>query len=142
MFEQASLDTSGPLKSPWALTFAFAGQALVLSAVVLASLVHTDFLPKSIFSVGLTAPVPPGPATPPHSQPRQLRPQPSSPHPFTAPPTIPRTILMTSQEPGPDLPQETGGAADAIIGGLPPTGAASFVIRDILAIRTPPPTHA
>jgi protein TonB len=72
MFEQASIDTRGVLKSPWAITASVAGQTLVLSAGILVSLIHTDALPRSVSITTVTAPGGPlkaaapsvGPATP------------------------------------------------------------------------------
>jgi hypothetical protein len=40
MFEQASLDTQGALKNPWAFTVSIAGQTVVITAAVLMSLIH------------------------------------------------------------------------------------------------------
>jgi hypothetical protein len=44
MFEQASIDSSGLLKRPWAMTVSLAGQAAALSAVALVSLIPDRFI--------------------------------------------------------------------------------------------------
>src|SRR5436309_38642 len=57
MFEQASIDTRGMLRSPWAITASVAGQTIVVGAVGLISLLQTDALPKALFMPGpLAAP--------------------------------------------------------------------------------------
>jgi periplasmic protein TonB len=56
MFEQASIDTRGMLKSPWAITASVAGQTLALSAGILVSLIHTDALPRASLITTIAAP--------------------------------------------------------------------------------------
>ena len=56
MFEQASIDSSGLLKRPWAITVSFAGQAAALSAVAVVSLIQTDSLPRTNY---FSIPTPP-----------------------------------------------------------------------------------
>ena len=60
MFEQASIESSGLLQRPWAMTVSLAGQAAALSAVVLVSLVHTDSLvPRASYFTGVVGPAGP-----------------------------------------------------------------------------------
>src|SRR5947207_9550488 len=57
MFEQASIDTRGMLRSPWAITASVAGQTIVVGAGVLISLLQTDALPKAFLAAtGIRAP--------------------------------------------------------------------------------------
>src|SRR2546427_4368480 len=56
MFEQASIDTRGLWKSPWALTASLAGQTLMVSAGILVSLIHTDALPRGFSIINVTPP--------------------------------------------------------------------------------------
>jgi protein TonB len=56
MFEQASLDTRGVLRSPWAITVSFAGQSLALTTGILISLIHTDALPRVLSIATITTP--------------------------------------------------------------------------------------
>src|SRR6266545_6477580 len=56
MFEQASIDTRGMLKRPWAITASVAGQALALSVGILVSLIHTDALPRGASITTIAAP--------------------------------------------------------------------------------------
>src|SRR5690348_11408299 len=89
MFEQATIDTRGMLRSPWAITASVAGQTIVIGAGVLISLLQTDALPKGIFMTGPIAA--PGNhikvVDPPAGSvvPRKSR---TAPHPFVAPSRI------------------------------------------------------
>jgi periplasmic protein TonB len=138
MFEQAALDTRGALRSPWALTVSVLGQTLVIGTTVLVSLIHTDALPRSLLSIGLVAPgVPAGPPPRP-SEPTVARPTKSTPHPFTAPATIPRTIDLTIHEAAPAASSDSAVSGYYIEGGVGAgTGGLSSVLMD--AIRPPAP---
>src|SRR5260370_14728359 len=86
MFEQASIDTRGMLKSPWAIAASVAGQTIVLSAAILASLIHIDALPRGFSITTITAPGGPlTPAAPPAGTAPVQRPH-VSPRPFVFPP--------------------------------------------------------
>jgi protein TonB len=56
MFEQASIDTRGMLRSPWAITVSVVGQALLLSAGIVVSLLQTDTLPRGFAITRVAAP--------------------------------------------------------------------------------------
>src|SRR5260370_37419670 len=56
MFEQASIDTRGMLRSPWAITVSVLGQALLLSAGIVVSLLQTDTLPRGFAITRVAAP--------------------------------------------------------------------------------------
>src|SRR5260370_42527025 len=92
MFEQASIDNSGLLKRPWAMTVSLAGQAAALSAVALVSLIQTDSLtPRASFFTGVVGP--PAPPSNHRSTAKAATQAVKSPlRPFTAPPNVPKGI--------------------------------------------------
>ena len=118
MFEQASIESSGLLKRPWAMTVSLAGQAAALSVVVLASLVHTDSLvPRASYFTGVVGPAGPHPN---HDKPRTAgvtRPAKNSWRVFTAPISIPKGISLTGSE-APLLSQDDWATGTGIPGGI------------------------
>jgi len=56
MFEQASIDTRGMLRSPWAITASVAAQTVVVGAVGLISLLQIEALPKVLIMARDAAP--------------------------------------------------------------------------------------
>ena len=136
MFEQASIDHSGLLKRPWAMTVSFAGQAAALSAVALVSLIHTDSLtPRSAFFISVVAP--PGP-TPAHnrSSARAVTQPVRTPWRWlTAPMSVPRSISSEGPE-APVLSLDEASSGPGIIGGI--SGQSSSGLLGDL-IRLPPP---
>ena len=57
MFEQASIDTRGALRSPWALAISITAQTVAVSACILVSLIHTEVIRAPAFLTTLAAPV-------------------------------------------------------------------------------------
>jgi protein TonB len=137
MFEQASIESSGLLKRPWAMTVSFAGQAAVLSAVVLVSLIQTDTLPRTAFFAGVVAP--PSPA-PPVTGPRgkAVAQQPNMPLPFTAPAAIPRGVSLVGPE-MPMLSSDDAASSLGVPGGIDGfSSASSPLLRDLARLPPPP----
>jgi len=116
MFEQASLDTQGSLKNPWAFTVSIAGQTVLVTAAVLISLVHTDALPRSGLFTKIVAPGVSKPPAPLPSNVQPARSAGSSPRVFRVPSTVPTGIAhdvpsaLTLVPSSDDLP---------FVGGLP-----------------------
>jgi protein TonB len=139
MFEQASIENSGLLKRPWAMTVSFAGQAAALSAVALVSLIQPDSLtPRAAFFTGIVAP--PGPA-PEHNRSSVravTQPTKSSLRIFTAPLSIPKSISSA----GPELPMlspDEPASGSGVIGGIGgPSGQSSGLIGDLMRLPAPP----
>src|SRR5216684_9079255 len=99
MFEQASIESSGLLKRPWAITVSFAGQAAALSAVALVSLIHTDSLtPRAAFFTGVVGPPGPPPAHNRSSVRATAQTTKSTLRVFSAPTSIPRSISSAGPE--------------------------------------------
>ena len=137
MFEQASIDHSGLLKRPWAITVSFAGQAAALSAVALVSLIHTDSLtPRAAFFTGVVAP--PGPAPAPNRS-RVGADTQTSKSPlriFSAPISIPKGISSAGTE-APMLFQDEAASGPGVIGGI--SGQPSSVlVGDLMRLPAPP----
>jgi protein TonB len=138
MFEQASIESSGLLKRPWAITVSFVGQAAALSAVALVSLIHTDSLtPRAAFFTGVVGP--PGlPPTHNRSTVKAATQAVKSPlHSFAAPMSIPKGISSTGPEApmlSPDEAASGAGVMDGIDGIF---GRTSGLLGD--AARVPPP---
>lgn len=139
MFEQASIESSGLLRRPWAMTVSFAGQAAVLSAVVLVSLIQTETLPRAAFFTGVVAPPPP-PVQPIHeTAARRYAPQPKEAFPFTAPAAIPKGISTAGPETPMLLPDE-GTLGPGVPGGIEGfSSASSPLLRDVGRLPAPPP---
>jgi periplasmic protein TonB len=140
MFEQASIESSGLLKRPWVMTLSLAGQAAALSAVVLVSLVHTDFLvPRASYFTGVVGPAGPPPN---HDRPRTAgatRPAKNPWRVFTAPISIPKGISLTGSE-GPLLSQDDWATGTGIPGGIDGfSGQGSGLLGDL---RLPAPPAA
>jgi protein TonB len=140
MFEQASIDTRGALRSPWALAVSVTGQTLIISAGFLFSLIHTDVIRPPGFLTTLT--VPTG-RTPTQQQPEQraaVRPSKLAPGVFTAPSQIPTTIDMSMHEPGIAFTPEAGPDV-GISGGIGTPGLFTSLI-DTIARPAPPAPRA
>ena len=137
MFEQASIESSGLLKRPWAMTVSFAGQAAALSAVVLVSLVHTDSLPRAAYFTGVVAP--PGPL--PHDQARPAGVTRSAKSPwriFTAPLSIPKGISAAGPE-APLLLPDDGATGPGVPGGIDGlSGQGSRLLGELTHLPAPP----
>src|ERR1700690_3896129 len=135
MFEQASIDTRGALRSPWALAISITGQTAIISAGILVSLIHTDAIRPPAFLTLITPPHPP-----PHGDPpavvRQTK---RAPGVFTMPSQIPKTIDMSVRES--TLPSAPDGGFDfsGIIGAV---GAPSALTSFIDTIARPVPSVA
>src|SRR5262249_51795596 len=142
MFEQASIDTRGMLKSPWAITASVAGQTIVLSAAILASLIHIEALPRGFSITTITAPgspLKPAPAT--AGSTAAQRPQmPHRPFVFQPNRTIPspQNAGLSLLPPGPEgaVGPIGGDGASAVFGGLPAAGA-----FHVLPAPPPPAPH-
>src|SRR6266571_4523539 len=89
MFEQASIDTRGMLRSPWAITVSVAGQALLLSAGIVVSIFQTDTLPRGFAITRVAAPGTRQKSAEPAAGSPVARPTRTGPHPFFAPSKIP-----------------------------------------------------
>jgi protein TonB len=138
MFEQASIDHSGLLKRPWAMTVSFAGQAAALSAFVLVSLIRTDSLtPRSAFFTGVVAP--PGSPTHIRSRVKVTQTTKSPLHILTAPMSIPTAISSAGPESPMLSPDEAAGGAGAI-GGIDGISgqSSSGLVGDLMRLPAPP----
>jgi protein TonB len=137
MFEQASIESSGLLKRPWAMTVSFAGQAAVLSAVVLVSLIHTDSLPRVAFLTGVPAPPrPPIRGSRSHVKTATL-PAITPLHVFTMPSSIPRGVSSVGLETLMLAPDEAIGPG--VPGGIDQlSGLSSRLLGDLARPPAPP----
>lgn len=142
MFEQASIGTSGALRSPWALTFSFIGQGLAIAAAVILSVVHTDALPHVRLYTSLTPP-PPAIRIPASSETQTAEASQSSTslRVFTEPSRIPSSIALEPQSVSLSPPES--GAEVGIIGGTGPLTGSNPVWLDVLthAVAPPPRTE-
>jgi protein TonB len=126
MFEQASIDTRGMLKSPWAITASVAGQTIVLSAAILASLIHIDALPRGFSITTITVPGSPlKPAAPTAGSTSGPRTQPTRPFVFPTKRADPldsrsQNVALSLLSPGPEGAVGTTGGVGVgdILGGL------------------------
>ena len=137
MFEQASIDTRGALRSPWALAISITGQTLIISAGILASLIHTDGIRPPAFLTTLT--VPTGPRPIPTQQQAVVRPLKQAHGVFTMPSQVPKTIDMSVHDAvfpsTPDVGLDNAG----ILGGIGTPGQLTSVIDTIARTVLPPP---
>lgn len=85
MFEQASIDTRGLWKSPWALTASLGGQTFIVSVGILVSLIHRDALPRGFSMIGVTTPRSSPPTRVPAADSRRRRAPETSAHLFVSP---------------------------------------------------------
>ena len=144
MFEQASIDTRGMLKNPWAITASVAGQTIVLSAAILVSLIHIDALPRGLSITTITAPGGPLKSAAPTAASAPVpRPQ-TTPHPFVFPTkradslvSSPQNVALSLLPPGPEAAVGAIGSSGvgSILGGLPGAG-------DVHVLSPPPPPAA
>ena len=138
MFEQTTIETSGLLKRPWAITVSFAGQAAALSAVALVSLIHTDSLPRAAYFTGI--PAPPRrliqqtqssvkAATQPVKAPWRL---------LTAPLNIPKGISSAGPE-APMLSPDEAASGPGVLGGIDGiSGQSPGLLGDAVRLPAPP----
>ena len=124
MFEQASLDSQGAVKNPWAFTVSVAGQTVIITAAVLLSLIHTDALPRSGLFTTLVAPGVPK-APPPRNDIPPARRAGSATRVLTYPSTIPTGVareapgaptLLPAGDVGDDLPIIGASGTDSGLG--------------------------
>jgi periplasmic protein TonB len=139
MFEQTSIDDSGLLKRPWAMTVSFAGQAAALSALALVSLIHTDSLtPRAAFFTGVVAP--PGPV-PAHNRSTISAASQAMKIPWrlTAPVSVPRSISSTGPE-APMLSPDDESSGPGVIGGIEGISgpSSSRPLGDLMRLPAPP----
>jgi protein TonB len=140
MFEQASIENSGLLRRPWAMSVSFAGQVAAISAVALVSLMHTDSLPRAAYFTGVVAHLgpPPGPdhnrssakAVVAQGAKAQLRV-------FIAPTSIPKGINTAGPETLMLAPDE--GVGSGVIGGIGVSAEGSRLLGDLARLPPPPP---
>jgi protein TonB len=138
MFEQASFESSGLLKRPWAISVSLAGQAAAISAVALVSLMHTDSLPRWAYFTGVIGP-PPGPP-PTHGQDRVKAAARGAKSPwrvFTAPASIPKGISPAGPETLLFDPGE-GPSDPGVMGGVGGYGQSSQLLSDLARPPAPP----
>ena len=139
MFEQASIDTRGMLRSPWAMMASVAGQTLALGVVAVVSLIHTDALPRGFLMTNIA---PPRGASKPADAPERSRaaqPIRTSPHALVFSTNVRKPV---SDDAGPQLSTpdgiETGGAG--VIGAMDATSGDTLLIGTAVRIPpTPPP---
>jgi periplasmic protein TonB len=117
MFEQASIESPGLLKRPWAMTISLAGQVAALGAAVLVSLIQTDSLPRASFLSGLVAPGPPARNPTPPARTVAVRSSKTSPHAFVAPTMIPQSISTDAPD-APALSPYDGPVNTGVPGGI------------------------
>jgi protein TonB len=140
MFEQASLDSQGALKNPWAFTVSVAGQTVVITAAVMISLIHTDALPRSGLFTKIVAPgvskVSPPPPT--GAQPRSAS---TTPRVFRIPASVPTGIARELPGAPPSLSTGDIGNDLQIIGAIDGPGSSSMdrILTD--AFRHVAPFH-
>jgi protein TonB len=136
MFEQASIEHSGLLKRPWAMTVSFAGQAAALSAVAMVSLIHTDSLPRAAYFTGI--PAPPRPLVP-HTQSRvraATQPVKTPWRLLTAPMSVPKSISLAGPE-APMLSPDEPWSGPGVIGGIS-AQSSSGLFGDLMRLPGPP----
>src|SRR6266550_9632024 len=139
MFEQASIESSGLLKRPWAITVSFAGQAAALSAVALVSLIHTDSLtPRAAFFTGVVGP-PGSPPTNKQSTVKAATQAVKSPlRPFTSPANVPQGISPAGHEAA-ILSQDEMASGPGVIGGIDGiSGQSQRLLGDAARLPAPP----
>ena len=139
MFEQASIDTRGMLRSPWAITVSVAGQALLLSAGIVVSIFQTDTLPRGFAITRVAAPWTRQKSAEPAAGSPVARPTRTGPHPFFAPSKIPdlqaknsASLLHIDEPVGMD---SIGIAGPGLLGTGGPIGSVD-------GVRLPPPPPA
>src|SRR5437667_3441656 len=141
MFEQASIDSRGMLKGPWAITASVAGQTIVLSAAILASLIHIDALPRGFSITAITAPGSPLKPAPPTAGSAAVQRTQTTPHPFVFPTnratpidSNAQNVALTLLPPGPEGAVGAIGDGPGAIFGPPGTG--------VVHVTPPPPPPA
>jgi protein TonB len=140
MFEQASIDTRGMLKRPWAITASVVGQTLALSVGILVSLIHTGALPRGASITTIAAPGGPLKPTAPLSGSENVQRPKTSHRAFVTPAKNTNLVDSKSQKAalslspddiGIDSGQSTGNGASYIGPGMP--------VGDIVHVPPPPP---
>lgn len=138
MFEQASIDSPGLLKRPWAISISLLGQAAILSAVALVSLLHTNALPAGF---SFTRVVAPGrsPAPPPASRGAKApatAARATEAKAFHAPSVIPAHISMGVIDA--PTPADSGVAVNEVWGSVGPGGGGGLAWIDVPHPAPPP----
>jgi len=139
MFEQASIDTRGMLRSPWAITVSVAGQALLLSAGIVVSIFQTGTLPRGFAITRVAAPWTRQKSAEPAAGSPVARPTRTGPHPFFAPSKIPDLQAKNSPDSASllHIDEPVGMDSIGIAGpGLLGTGGP---IGSVDGVRLPPP---
>ncbi len=130
-------------RNPWAYLISISLQTVLLGALVLVGLIHTEALPESMQLTFLTAPPPPPPPPPPAAKPirRIIRKRVSQMQAgkLRAPKAIPKEIAVIEEE---DLPEDMRGVAFGVAGGIPGGqigGVMGGVLGGIPSAAPPPP---
>ncbi len=130
-------------RNPWAYLISISLQTVLLGALVLVGLIHTEALPESMQLTFLTAPPPPPPPPPPPAAKpirRIIRKRVSQMQKgvLRAPKAIPKEIAIIEEE---DI-QDVGGVAFGVPGGVPGGqigGVMGGVLGGIPSAAPPPP---
>ncbi len=130
-------------QNPWAYLISISLQTVLLGALVLVGLIHTEALPESMQLTFLTAPPPPPPPPPPPAAKpvrRIIRKRVSQMQAgkLRAPKAIPKEIAVIEEE---DM-QDVGGVAFGVPGGVPGGqfgGVMGGVLGGIPSAAPPPP---
>ncbi len=130
-------------RNPWAYLISISLQTVLMGALVLVGLIHTEALPESMQLTFLTAPPPPPPPPPPAAKPirRIIRKRVSQMQAgkLRAPKAIPKEIAVIEEE---DLPEDMRGVAFGVAGGIPGGqigGVMGGVLGGIPSAAPPPP---
>ncbi len=131
-------------QNPWAYLISISLQTILLGALVLVGLIHTEALPESMQLTFLSAPPPPPPPPPPPAAKpirRIIRKRVSQMQKgkLRAPKAIPKEIAVIEEE---DLPADVGGVAFGVPGGVPGGrigGVMGGVLGGIPSAAPPPP---
>src|SRR5713226_6072311 len=138
MFEQASLDSQGALKNPWAFTVSVAGQTVVITAAILLSLIHTDALPRSGLFTTLVAPGVPKAPPPRITGAQPVRTVNSAGRVFRVPSIVPTGIARDTPGAPVLLPASEIGNDLSIIGGTGTGPGLDHILTDAIGRVAPP----
>ncbi len=143
MFEQTFVDGVGKTKRPYTILLSFAIQIVLIGVLVIIPLIYYETMSGAQFSSLLIAPAPPPPPPPPpppqvvkvvHTAPKQF-----IANQLIAPKSVPKNILMVTEE---EAPLATG-VIGGIPGGMPGAGGAlGGIIGGLPAAAPPPPPKA
>ena len=129
-------------QNPWAYLISISLQTVLLGALVLVGLIHTEALPESMQLTFLSAPPPPPPPPPAAKQVRRIirkRVSQMQEGKLRAPKAIPKEIAVIEEE---DMPEDMGGVAFGVPGGVPGGqigGVMGGVLGGIPSAAPPPP---